>query len=66
MDELFYKEEKICNFQESLSICTETYIYQLSEMDDDDLEGRNVLETTFTEHREKVEQLINKLVKSCL
>ena len=63
MDDLFFKEGKIVNFQESLAACTDTYLYQLSQFEDEtDEEGRKALETTYTQHRDKVEALILTLV----
>ena len=62
MDELFYKEEKISNFEESLAICTDMYSYQISQLGDDDEDEREELVKTFTEHRKKVEDLLKTLV----
>ena len=62
MDELFFKEGKIFDFKESLAMCTDTYLNQLSELEDEDEESRTILTSTFKEHSEKVEMMINKLV----
>ena len=62
MDELFYREEKIANFEESLAVCTDTYTYQLSQLSEDDEDERKELETTYMEHRQKVEDLLKRLV----
>ena len=63
MDELFFKEGKIFNFEESLATCTDTFLYQLSQFGDDDIEERHLLEATYKQHRDKVEDMITKLVR---
>ena len=62
LDEIFFIEDKIFNFQEALAQCTEGYLVQLGEIDDDDEEGRIKLMNTYTHHLEKVENQIKKLV----
>ena len=62
LNELFYKEDKIYNFQESLAICTDTYLYQMSQLGDEDDDERKALEETFNEHCKKVEDLLKNLV----
>ena len=62
LNELFFIEDKISNFEESLSTCTDLYLYDISQLEDEDTEGRKELEETFQTHRNKVLQLIKKLV----
>lgn len=63
MNELFFQEEKVFNFRESLAACTEMYICQLSQLEENDVESREILQETFKEHQEKVESMIAKLVR---
>ena len=62
LDELFFTEDKICNFQESLAQCTEGFLMQLEEIDEDNDNGRTILMDRYKSHVEKVEGLIKKLV----
>ena len=54
LNELFFIEDKISNFEESLSTCivrTDLYLYDISQLEDEDTEGRKELEETFQTHR---------------
>ena len=63
MTKLFFTEDKIFSFQESLANCTDIFYFQLSQLEDDDEDGRNTLQDTYIDHRNKVENTIGKLVK---
>lgn len=72
MDNLFFTEDKIFSFQESLASCTEIFFQQLSQLDDEEGrdeendaeedERRKQLREKYTNHRDKVENIIKKLV----
>ena len=62
VEDLFLKEQRVFDFEEGLIECTSTFLYQLSQLADDDIEGRTNLENTFTAHKSKVEAVIQKIV----
>ena len=62
MTDLFFIEGKIYDFEEALSTCTDLFLFNLSQLEDDDTTGRNNLQQTYETHRSKVEELIKKLV----
>lgn len=64
MNELFFREGKIFDFKESLAVCRESYLTQISALNDEDNLIRESLEKTFMEHRDKVENVIEKLVRN--
>ena len=63
MDDLFQKEDTIFGYEEAFEECKDRVLCQLAQLDDDEVEKRETLETTFTTYCEKVENHLNELVK---
>ena len=66
LNELFYQDGKIYDFKESLAHCTDTYLCQVAQLDEDDNEKREILERTYESHRKRVELKIEELVRENL
>ena len=63
LEDLFFKEAKIFNFEVALTECTNMYLNEMTNIADDDEYGRGELQKRFDEHRKKVETIIHKLVR---
>ena len=62
MEHIFFTEDKIANYEESLAVFTENYYLTLSALDESETEEAAKLQEMFTERTKKVEDLIEKLV----
>ena len=66
MNKVFFTEDKIFNYQDSLAACTEIFFHQLSQLDDENETERTQLQEKYMDHKNKVEEQIKKLVSEQL
>ena len=64
LEDLFFKEEKVFNFDLALKECTTNFLYNMTNLEDEDVNKRTELERRYNEHRKKVEAIIQKLVRN--